>query len=223
MIIDTALQQGETTSRPIPVGMVGAGATGRAIALQLGTPAPGIRQVVANRTPAQGERASRGRVLRNGAVPSKPKRRYRGDSRCSLYPSVLTARDAIDLLVEVTGTIQEAARVAQDAFEHGKHVVLVNAERTKPALSSPTRMEADREWPSPLLRYFRTLGLGPWPPLTSRVRSTTIEHPKRRRHLPRRMTRTPGRSLRLQDAAKLSMDTTVLANATGFHGGRRGM
>src|SRR6267154_4781976 len=40
--------------------MVGAGATGRAIALQLGTPVPGIRLVaIANRTPEHGERAFR--------------------------------------------------------------------------------------------------------------------------------------------------------------------
>ena len=36
--------------------------------------------------------------------------------------------DAIDIIVEVTGTVDFAASVALDAFEHGKHVVLVNAE-----------------------------------------------------------------------------------------------
>src|ERR1700675_2825928 len=60
MIVDTALQERELAGRPVRVGMVGAGATGRAIALQLGTPAPGIRLVaLANRTPAHGERALR--------------------------------------------------------------------------------------------------------------------------------------------------------------------
>ena len=50
--VDTALQKLETAGRPIRVGMVGAGATGRAIALQLATPVPGMRLVaIANRTP----------------------------------------------------------------------------------------------------------------------------------------------------------------------------
>jgi predicted homoserine dehydrogenase-like protein len=40
----------------------------------------------------------------------------------------LTARDATDLYVGVTGTIQEAPHMVLDALEHGKHVVLVNAE-----------------------------------------------------------------------------------------------
>src|SRR5215467_15635814 len=60
MIVDTALQHRENAGQPIRVGMVGAGATGRAIALQLGTPAPGIRLVaIANRTPEHSERAFR--------------------------------------------------------------------------------------------------------------------------------------------------------------------
>jgi predicted homoserine dehydrogenase-like protein len=60
MIVDTALREREDAGRPIRVGMVGAGATGRAIALQLGTPVPGLRLVaIANRTPEHAERAFR--------------------------------------------------------------------------------------------------------------------------------------------------------------------
>ena len=60
MIVDTAFQEREATGHPIRVGMVGAGASARAIALQLGTPVPGIRLVaIANRTAEHGERAFR--------------------------------------------------------------------------------------------------------------------------------------------------------------------
>ena len=60
MSVDTALRKLEAANRPIRVGMIGAGATGRAIALQLGTPVPGMRLVaIANRTPEHGERAFR--------------------------------------------------------------------------------------------------------------------------------------------------------------------
>jgi predicted homoserine dehydrogenase-like protein len=58
MSVDTSLAKLEALGRPICVGMVGAGATGRAIALQLGTPVPGIRLVaIANRTAEHAERA----------------------------------------------------------------------------------------------------------------------------------------------------------------------
>jgi len=60
MSVDTALRERENEGRPIRVGMVGAGATGRAIALQLGTPVPGMRLVaIANRTLGHAERALR--------------------------------------------------------------------------------------------------------------------------------------------------------------------
>ena len=60
MAVDTLLRERAALGRPIRVGMIGAGATGRAIALQLGTPVPGLRlAAIANRTLAHGERAYR--------------------------------------------------------------------------------------------------------------------------------------------------------------------
>src|SRR6201995_4720374 len=50
-MVDKLLQERETLGCPIRVAMVGAGVTGRMIALQLCTPVPGIRLVaIANRT-----------------------------------------------------------------------------------------------------------------------------------------------------------------------------
>jgi len=111
MSVDEALREREAAGRPIRVGMVGAGATGRAIALQLGTPVPGIRLVaIANRMPEHGERALReaGATAwgRAGSVSEAEAAIKRGLPALTDDPSVLTACDAIDLLVEVTGTGQ---------------------------------------------------------------------------------------------------------------------
>ena len=133
MIVDTALREREASGNPIRVGMVGAGATGRAIALQLGTPVAGIRLVaISNRTLEHAERAFREANVRDwcgaefaqqaeGAIA-------RGMPVLTDDPSVLTTCAAIDVLVEVTGTVGAAASVVLEAFDHGKHVVLVNAE-----------------------------------------------------------------------------------------------
>ena len=131
-MIDTALQVRESAGNPIRVGMIGAGETARAIALQLGSPVPGIRLAgIANRSPEHGERAVR------SWHSSMDSRRFRAGSRSGDHsrdealtddPLVLTACGAIDVIVEVTGTIAQAACVVLNAFEHGKHVVLVNAE-----------------------------------------------------------------------------------------------
>src|SRR5262245_16820275 len=125
MIVDTALRDREASGRPIRVGMVGAGAKGRAIALQLGTPVPGIRLVaIANRTLEHGGRAFResGATAWNRVESARDAEAAisRGVPVLTNNPSVLTACDAIDLLVEVTGTIDAAARVVTEAFSHGK-------------------------------------------------------------------------------------------------------
>src|SRR5712691_10626768 len=111
MIVDTALREREAESNPIRVGMVGAGATGRAIALQLGTPVPGIRlAAIANRTPAHGERAFREAGIPEWCCAESAREAEaaiaRGIPVLTDDPSVLTACDGIDILVEVTGTVE---------------------------------------------------------------------------------------------------------------------
>src|SRR5258705_8414334 len=110
MNVDTAVLQRETGGNPIRIGMVGAGVTGRAIALQLGTPAPGIRLVaIANRTPEHGERAFREAGMMTWSTAGSAREAEtviaRGLPVLTDDPSVLTACDAIDILVEVTGTV----------------------------------------------------------------------------------------------------------------------
>lgn len=132
-MIDTVLLERESKGQPIHVGMVGAGAEGRAIALQLGSPVPGIRLVgIANRTLEHGEKAFSQAGIAESHRSSSPKEAEKaiaaGNPVLTDDPSVLTACDAIDVIIEVTGTIDVAAETCLAAFQHGKHVVLVNAE-----------------------------------------------------------------------------------------------
>jgi len=105
--VDTALREREAMGQPIRVGMVGAGATGRAIALQLGTPVPGIRLVaISNRTLEHAERAYREAGIQDWLRVTSAKEAdaaiARGQAILTDDPSVVTACNAIDLLIEVT-------------------------------------------------------------------------------------------------------------------------
>src|SRR5882762_1080967 len=127
------LQRREAEGRPIHVGVVGAGATGRAIALQLGTPVPGIRlAAIANRTPAHAERALREAAIEGWETPETTQEAdsaiARGRTVLTDDPTILTRSSAIDIVVEVTGSVDFGASVVLDAFVHCKPVVLVNAE-----------------------------------------------------------------------------------------------
>jgi len=240
MNVDTALMQRESDGMPIRVGMIGAGATGRAIALQLGTPVPGMRLVaIANRTLEHGERAFR--------EAGFPEWRHVTSARAAESainfgtpvltdnPSVLTTCPAIDILIEVTGTIETAAGVVLEAFDNGKHVVLVNAELD--SLVGPIlKARADRagvvvthtDGDEPgvamtLLRYLRQLGLRTVAAGNIKGMVDHYRTPDTQRGFAEKYDQDVRKVTSFADSTKLSMETTVLANATGFQVGRRGM
>ena len=240
MSLDTALQKLEVSGRPIRVGMVGAGATGRAIALQLATPVPGMRLVaIANRTPQHAERALREAGLtkwdRVQTVLEAEVSIGRGIPVLTDDPTVLTHCDAIDVLVEVTGTVEASARVVLDAFDHGKHVVLVNAEldsllgpilKEKADKAGVVVTHTDGDEPGvamTLLRYLRTLGLRPVAAGNIKGMVDYYRNPETQRAFAAKHDQDVKKVTSFADSTKLSMEATVLSNATGFHVGRRGM
>ena len=240
MNIDTALQERERSGKPIRVGLIGAGAAGRAIALQLATPPPGIRlAAIVNRTPEHGERAFREAGITEWRCPESA-----GDAELALNagisvltddPSVVTNCDAVDVIIEATGTIEYATGVVLAAFDHGQHVVLVNAELDS-LLGPVLKARADRagvvithtdgEEPGvamTLLRYLRAVGLRP---VAAGNLKGMVDHyrtPETQRNFALKYDQEPRKVTSFADATKLSMETTVLANATGFQAGRRGM
>lgn len=240
MSVDTALQRREREGRPIRVAMIGAGATGRAIALQLGTPVPGIRLAgIANRTPGHAERALREagvtewRAADTAARVEESVRR--GTPVVTDDPALLVRSPAIDIVVEVTGTIDFAAGLVLDAIAHGKHTVIVNAELDS-TLGPILKARADRagvvltntDGDEPgvamtLLRYFRSLGLRVVAAGNIKGMVDYYRNPDTQRAFAAKHDQDVRKVTSFADATKLSMEATVLANAAGFQVGRRGM
>jgi predicted homoserine dehydrogenase-like protein len=236
----SVLRAREAEQRPIRVGVVGAGATGRAIALQLGTPVPGMRLAgIANRTPAHAERA-----LREAGIGEWAPAETASEAQASISkgvpviaddPSVLTRCDAIDLIVEVTGTVDFGARVALDAFGHSKPVVLVNAEldsligpilKAKADQAGVVLTHTDGDEPGvamTLVRYVQTVGLRPVAAGNIKGMVDYYRTPDTQREFAAKHDQDVRKVTSFADATKLSMETTVLANATGFGVARRGM
>jgi predicted homoserine dehydrogenase-like protein len=240
MSVDAELQRLEAAGNPIRVGMVGAGATGRAIALQMGTPVPGMRLVaIANRTPEHAARAFREGGFTQWAQVSSSREAEdhiaRGIPVLTDDPLVLTACDAIDVVVEVTGTVEAAAKVVLDAFSHGKHVVLVNAEldsligpilKVKADEAGVVLTHTDGDEPGvamTLLRYLRTLGLRTVAAGNIKGMVDYYRNPETQKVFAEKNDQDVNKVTSFADSTKLSMEATVLANATGFKVGRRGM
>jgi predicted homoserine dehydrogenase-like protein len=234
------LQIRESEQRPIRVGVVGAGATGRAIALQLGTPVPGIRLAgMANRTPKHAERAFREAGIREWqaaeTVSDAQAKISRGIPVITDDPHVLTRCNAIDLIVEVTGSVDFGASVALDAIGHAKPVVLVNAEldsllgpllkaRADEAGVVITHTDGDEPGVAmTLFRYVQTVGLRPVAAGNIKGMVDYYRTPDTQREFAAKHDQDVRKVTSFADATKLSMETTVLANATGFGVARRGM
>jgi predicted homoserine dehydrogenase-like protein len=240
MSIDAALLKREASRDPIRVAMIGAGATGRAIALQLGTPVPGMRLIgIANRTIAHAERAFKEGGFQNWthvcSSSEAEEQIARGVPVLTADPSVLTCCDAVDIIVEATGTVEPAARVVLEALGHGKHVVLVNAEldslvgpllKAKADEAGVVITNTDGDEPGvamTLVRYLRTLGLRVVAAGNIKGMVDYYRNPDTQRSFAEKHDQDVRKVTSFADSTKLSMETTLLANATGFQVGRRGM
>ncbi len=150
-------------------------------------------------------------------------------------PSVLVASDGIDVIVEVTGTVEAAAHVVLQAFSHGKHVVLVNAEldsllgpilKTKADQSGVVLTHTDGDEPGVAMTLFRYLRLSGLRPVAAGNIKGMVDYyrtPETQRAFAERNDQNVRKITSFADSTKLSMEATILANATGFSAGRRGM
>ena len=240
VIADTILRQREKEGKPVRVAIVGAGVTGRMIALQLLTPVPGIRvSVIANRTREKAERAFAAGGVDGPAFARSLEELEESIERGQhtvITDAFLACRASnIDVIVEVTGTIEFAAHVATEALHHRKHVVLVNAELDS-TLGPILKVHADRagvvitntDGDEPgvamtLLRYLRSIGLTPVAAGNLKGMIDFYRTPETQRAFAEKYNQDPVKVTSFADGTKLSMEATILANAAGFKVGKRGM
>jgi predicted homoserine dehydrogenase-like protein len=237
---DTALAQRESAGRPIRVAMVGAGVTGQMIALQLSAPIAGMRLIaIANRTLDRAARAFSNAGVNNvkavSRVEALEERVAEGSPTIVDDPRLVCEAANIDVVVEVTGTIEFGAHVAVDAIRHRKHVVLVNAELDS-TIGPILKFRADRagvmitntDGDEPgvamtLLRYVKSIGLRPVAAGNLKGLIDRYRTPETQREFAAKYNQDAAKVTSFADGTKLSMEATILANASGFSVGERGM
>ena len=238
--VDILQLEREKTNKPIRVGMVGAGIMAQTIANTLLTPAPGIRLVaIANRTLGRATEA----FTKVGAKSTRPVSNAAELSAAigaSAYavtdnPELLCASDQIDVVLEATGTIDYASRVATSAIAHKKHVVLANAELDstlgpilqKRALAAGvviTNMDGDEPGVATnLVRYARSVGLNPVAAGNIKGMLDPYRTPATQQEFAAKHGQNPKIVCSFADGTKMSMEGVILANSTGFRVAKRGM
>jgi predicted homoserine dehydrogenase-like protein len=241
MIVDTALNAREAEGRPIRVGMIGAGFMARGVADQFINSVRGLRlsAIYARRI----EQAVG--VFQYAAADRRPlavttQQAFEdavaaGTSVVTDDPMLLCRSPQIDAVLDVTGSVELGAAVALEAFRHGKHVVLMNAELDAtlgPILQVHARAHGvilsacDGDQPAVQINLFRFVrGLGLVPRVLGNIKGLQDPYrtPTTQRGFAEKWGQKPAMVTSFADGSKVSFEQAVVANATGMTVAQRGM
>lgn len=240
MLVDTALQRRAAEGRPIRVGVVGAGFMARGVVLQVALSVPGMRiAAVANRTLENARRAYREagqEEMRTVETVAQLEAAIERDiPAVTDDPMLLCRAEGIDAIVEITGTIEEAARVTLEAVAHRKHVVLMNAEvdgtigpilKVHADKAGVVLTSADGDQPGVMMNLFRFVkGLGVKPVLCGNIKGLhdPYRNPTTQAGFAKQWGQNPQMVTSFADGTKISFENAIVANGTGMGVGRRGM
>jgi predicted homoserine dehydrogenase-like protein len=240
IIVDTALEKRAAANNPVKVGLVGAGYIGRGMTLQIEQHIPGMKvAAIANRTMQHAENAYRQAGI-DDFVRAQDVSQL-SDAVAAGRPAVtddalaLGAADGIDVIIEATGHVEFSAHVTEKAIAHRKHVVLMNAEldaTVGPILkvhadkAGVVITNADGDQPGVmmnLLRFVRTIGYKPV--LAGNIKGLQDHYrtPETQKGFAAAHGISPEMATSFADGTKISMENAIVANATGFKVGVRGM
>src|SRR5262249_50206485 len=240
IIVDRALAEREREGRPIRVAMIGAGFMGHGIAVQIRHSTPGMELVaIGNRHLDRARRAflaaDAPAVAAVESVEELDELIARGLPAITEDCSLLARAEGVDAIIEVTGTVEFAARHVLEAIRHRKHVVLMNAEldaTVGPILKVYADREgvvltnADGDQPGVTMNLYRFLeGIGVTPVLCGNIKGLHDPHrtPTTQQGFARRWGQSPEMVTSFADGSKVSFEQAIVANATGMRVLRRGL
>jgi predicted homoserine dehydrogenase-like protein len=240
IIVDTALKKRHEEGNPVRVGLIGAGYIGRGIVLQIARAFPGMRTVaVYNRTLSRAQQAYEDAGIADydtvTTIEELEDAVAKDRHAVTDDPMLLCRAEGIDVIVEATGTIEFGARVALEAIQNEKHVVVQNAELDAtigPILNVYAQRNGvvftsgDGDQPGVAMNLFRYVQqIGYHPVLIGNIKGL-LDHyrtPETQRAFAEQAKQSVEMVTSFADGTKLSMEQVVMANATGFGVSTRGM
>ena len=240
IIVDTALKQREAQGKPIRVGLIGAGFMGQALTNQVTNSVRGMRiAAVYNRKPERALGVYRYAGV-EGAVVAGTQAALDDAIRAGAPivtedPLAISRSPEIDVLVDVTGSVEFGAEVLLEAFAYGKSAVLMNAEvdaTIGPILRVYARQHGailsacDGDEPGVQLDLYRWVtGLGFIPRVIGNVKGLQdpYRNPTTQKGWAERWGQNPTMVTSFADGSKISFEQSIVANATGFKVKSRGM
>lgn len=240
IIVDRALQECLAAGNPVRVAMTGAGFMGRGIANQIINSVPGMKLVaIANRHLEGAKRAYTEagveQVEEVETVAALEETINQGKYAITEDPKLLCQAEQIDALIEVTGTIEYAAKIVMEAIANRKHIILMNAELDG-TIGSILKVYADRarviisacDGDQPgvqmnLYRFVKSIGLTPLLCGNIKGLQDPYRNPTTQEGFARRWGQKAHMVTSFADGTKISFEQAIVANATGMQVAQRGM
>jgi len=240
IIVDNALKAREAQGKPIRVGMIGAGFMGQGLTNQIVHSVPGMRMAaVYNRKPERAVQVYRYSgcedIARCDSQQSVDEAIRSGRPVVAEDPYTLCRSSEIDIIVDVTGSVEFGSRIILDAFAHGKSVVLMNAEvdaTVGPILRTYARKHGtilsacEGDEPGLQMNLYRWVrGLGLIPRVMGNVKGLQdpYRNPTTQQGWAERWGQNAAMVTSFADGSKISFEQSIVANATDFKVLSRGM
>ncbi len=240
ILVDNALKARDAQDKPIRVAMVGAGFMGQGLTNQIVNSIPGMSMVaVQNRNLDKAFHVYHYSGL-DGVVAGTRQDQMEDAIRAGkpfvTEDAFLLARsEQVDILVDVTGSVEFGAQLVLEAFEHGKDVVLMNAELD--ATIGPILQVYAKKWgvimsacegdePGLQINLYRWVkGLGFTPRVMGNIKGLQdpYRNPTTQKGFAEQWGQNPAMVTSFADGSKISFEETIVANATGFVVKSRGM
>jgi len=240
IIVDTALRALADQGRFIRVGMIGAGFMGQGLTNQIVNSVPGMRMsAVYNRRPERAihvyEYSGCEDVVIAGTQSALDEAIRRNKPAVAEDAFLICRSPEIDVVVDVTGSVEFGAQIILEAFNFGKPVVLMNAEvdaTIGPILQTRARKKGvilsacEGDEPGAQMNLFRWVkGLGLIPRVMGNVKGLQdpYRNPTTQRGWAERWGQNAAMVTSFADGSKISFEQSIVANATGFKVRSRGM
>src|SRR3989454_4629442 len=240
IIVDKALQAREEQGRPIRVGMIGAGFMGQGLTNQIVNSVPGMRMAaVYNRRPERAfhvyRYAGRDDVVSADTQSALDDAIRRGVPVVADDPFAICRSSEIDVVVDVTGSVEFGAHIILEAFQFGKPAVLMNAEvdstigpilRVYAKKHGTILSACEGDEPGVQMNLYRWVkGLGLIPRVIGNVKGLQdpYRNPTTQQGWAERWGQNAAMVTSFADGSKISFEQSIMANATGFRVKSRGM
>ena len=240
IIIDNALAKLAAENKQINVALIGAGFMGKAIAIQICKYTMGMKLVaISNRTIEKAKRAyQEAGIFETSEVHtiSQVEENIRQQTvSITTDPLILCEATGIDVIVEVTGSIERGAQVSMRAIQNGKHVVLMNAEldgtigpilKVHADKAGVVITNADGDQPGVTMNLYRFVkSMGVKPVLCGNIKGLhdPYRNPTTQEGFAKKWGQNPAMVASFADGSKISFEQAITANGTGMQVLKRGM